>query len=680
MAYTQHDKLISVTTQLGEDVFLLTGLSGEEAISAGFQFELSLLSEQHRIPYETLLGGNLTVSITVPDGGKRCLNGIISSFSKGRSGGEEGEDTRFSYYRCTMVPWFWTLSKSADIRIFQNLSTPEIAEQVFRDFGCAWYKFDLRESYDKREFCVQYRETAFDFISRLLEEEGIFYFFEHEPGKHTMILADAPEATVSCPYQQSASSLAGASGTREEDVITALEITHRTRPSKYVLNDYNFTVPKNSLKSESRAARPTAESEIYDAPGKYDQRAGGDRLARIRIEEEEALTTVLSGSSDCRGFASGYRFIMRDHCNQHLDGKEFLLVSVRHDAVEGYAADCASTYRNTFLCVPYPAPYRPPRLTPKPVVKGAQTAVVVGPEGEEIHTDRYGRVKVRFHWDRREKGKDDTSCWIRVGQPWAGNGWGALYLPRVGQEVIVDFLEGDPDRPIIVGQLFNGLNLPPYRLPDERTKSCIKSSSTPGGEGHNELMFEDKKGEEELYLHAQRRQVNRVREDALEWVGQDRHLIVKRDRLEKISRDQHLQILGDCNERIDGTLSVSVGGDVQVKAAARYALQAGEEIHITTARSAIIESLSKVSLQVGQNFITIDHAGVTIVGNMVLINSGGSPAFASGASPDLPKTPKGDEPTGSEEDGAGKKVPVDPGPQAQALKAAAARGSAVCER
>ncbi len=399
------------------------------------------------------------------------------------------------------------------------------------------------------------------------------------------------------------------------------------------------------------------------------------------MEEEEARSVIVTGGSDCRAFVSGYRFTQTGHDNADLDGKDLLLVSVRHNAVEDYGTDASSSYRNSFDCIPYHTPYRPPRLAPKPVLQGVQTATVVGAPGEEIHTDQYGRVKVQFHWDREGKRDDKSSCWIRVSQPWAGSGWGAFYLPRVGQEVVVDFLEGDPDRPIIIGQLHNGQNLPPYQLPLEKTRSCIKSCSTPEGGGHNELRFEDRKGEEQLYIHAQREQATRVEEDSLEWVGRDRHLIVNRDRLEKVSRDQHLEVLGDCNEKIDGTLSISLGADLQLKVAATCALQAGELIQIKAAKNVVIESSTQLSLKVGDNFVNINAAGVTIVGKMVLINSGGLPAFCTGASPEQPKPPK--EAGGADAASPGAKQVADisqVNPQSMSFERASAVHAPLCDR
>lgn len=679
MTYTQNHKLISISTALGEDVLLLTGFTGNEGISSSFRFELSLMSEKHDISFDAIVGGNATVSVVLADGNRRHFNGVISSFSHYSAGGEGDEDAPFSYYRAAMVPWFWTLSKSAGSKIFQNLSVPEIITRVFQSRGLRDYRMDLRGSYDKREFCVQYRETDFNFVSRLLEEEGIIYFFEHAHDKHIMVLADSPDSNKPCPSQISVSCRISGNATREEDVVTALEVTQQVRSCRYALSDFNFEAPKVDLKVEVQGKTQTKQDggEIYDAPGNYGKRAAGERVAKIRMEEEEAESVRLTGSSDCRFFTSGYRFTLRDHSSADLN-RDYLLLSVRHSASEGYWTESASDYQNNFECLPHAVPYRPPRMTPKPVVQGTQTAVVVGPQGEEIHTDQHGRVKVQFHWDRDGKHDDNSSCWIRVSQLWVGNGWGGFHLPRVGQEVIVDFLEGNPDRPIIVGQLHNGVNLPPYPLPAQRTRSGVRSCSTPGGEGFNEISFEDKKGEEQLLIRAEKQQVNSVKQDSLESVGQDRHLVVARNRFEKISGDQHLTVVGDRNESVNGTLSLTVGANYQQKTGDKYALEAGEEIHLKAGSRLVVESGAQVSLKVGANFINISAAGVTIVGNMVLINSGGTPLFGSGSSPDEPKLP---EETGEPLTGAGGPRAEKRGgskEQAAALQTAAQKGAPLC--
>lgn len=679
MSYTQDDKLISIDTPLGKDVLLLTGLAGAEAISRLFSFQLSMVSESHSLSFEAIIGKRVTVTIRRADGHQRYFNGIIASFSQGRGGGDDGGDGRFTYYRATMVSWFWVLTRAANSRIFQNLSTVEIVEKVLKEQGFTDYRLELQGGYEKREYCVQYRETDHDFVSRLLEEEGVFYFFEHDEAKHTMVLSDNPAAHKPCPGQKSASCQLSAQAVRKEDVITALEVTQQVGLSGYSVSDFNFKIPNTSLHVEVQGQDKIGlgSRTSYEYPARHQSRTAGDTMAKIRMEEDEAQTTVISGASDCSSFASGFRFRLKEHPRADLNDKEYLLLSVTHEATEGYGAETGAVYRNSFQSIPHSIPYRPPRVTRKPVVQGTQTAVVVGPSGEEIYTDQHGRVKVQFHWDHQGKKNDLSSCWIRVSQLWAGNGWGGLHTPRVGQEVIVDFLEGDPDRPIIMGQLYNGLNLPPYPLPDHRTKTCIKSNSSPGGGGCNEIRFEDRKGSEQLFIHASRQQDSRVEADSLEWVGQDRHLIVARDRLEKVCGDQHLTVAGNRNEKVDGTMSLTVSDDLQQKVGSKYALDAGEEIHLKAGARIILEAGTRISLKVGGNFIDIGPAGVTIVGTMVLIDSGGTAGFGSGSSPELPKTPN-EADRAAEPGQQAQQKPTGAGAQTAALKTASTEGKFYC--
>ena len=683
MPFTQDDKLISIDTPLGKDVLLLTELNGEEAISSIFSFELSMISENHSISFDAIIGRNVTVAINLADGNKRHFNGIISSFSQGRGGGEGGGDARFTYYRATMVPWFWVLTKTSDSRIFQNLPVTEIVEKVFKEQGFSDYRIDLQGAYDKREFCVQYRETDYNFVSRLLEEEGIFYYFEHQEGKHTMVLAGSPGTHKPCPGQNVVPCELSAQGVRDNDAITAMEMTQQICASRYTLNDFNFKVPNINLKMEVQGiAKPNlGKREMYDYPGNFDNKSAGDRMAKIRIEEEEAQSIRIFGTSGCRSFATGFRFTLKDHSRAELNNKDYLLVSVMHKATEGYGADSGGIYQNSFECLPYSVPYRPRRVTPKPIIRGTQTAIVVGPSGEEIYTDEHGRVKVQFHWDRHGMKDDNSSCWIRVSQVWAGNGWGGLHIPRVGQEVIVDFLEGDPDRPIITGRVYNGVSKPPYPLPAEKTKSSIKSNSSPDGGGFNEIRFEDKKGKEQLFIHAEKQQDNRVNGDSLQWIGQDRHLIVAKNDYEKVSGDQHLTVSGDRNEKVDGTVSQTISEDLQQKVGAKHALHAGQEIHFRAGTKLILESGSRITLKVGGNFIDIGPAGVTIIGTAVNINQGGSAGFGSGASPEAPKVPKEADTANS---GNVDKLlpppkPATVGPQAAAFKAAAQSCAPFCD-
>lgn len=622
MPYTQDDKLISIDTPLGEDVLLLTGLSGEEGISRTFSFELSLLSENHAIPFDAIIGKNVTVAINLPDGNKRYLNGTVSSFSQGRGGGEEGADTRFTSYRATMVPWFWVLTRSSDSRIFQNLSVGEIVEKVFKDKGLTDYRLDLQRNYDKKEFCVQYRETDHNFVSRLLEEEGIFYYFEHQQGKHTMVLADSSNSHKHCPGQKAASYELSAAGAREQDAITHLEMTRQVRAAKWVLNDFNFKVPNNDLKMEVQStAMPVIGSwEIYDYPGNFDNKLAGDRLAKIRIEEEEAQLTRISGLGGCRSFTSGYRFTLKDHYRVDLNDKDYVLVAVRHQATEGYGIDCGGAYSNYFECLPFSVQYRPHRLTPKPVVPGAQTAIVVGPAGEEIYTDEHGRVKVQFHWDREGKRDDKSSCWIRVGQAWAGNGWGGLHIPRVGHEVIVSFIEGDPDRPIVTGHVYHGINRPPYPLPDQKTMSTLKSNSTKGGDGFNEIRFEDKQGREEIYLHGQKDWNIEILNDKNQSIGHDETLQVANNRVKSIGVNQTVRVGANHTETIGAnkTETVAINKAEAIGAAKELTIGGLYQVTVGAAMNETVVGAKAEEVGLAKAVIVGAHMTEKVVGNRAI--------------------------------------------------------------
>lgn len=504
MAYTQDNRLIAIDTPLGMDALLLTKFTGREGLSVPFGFELDIVSENHNVKFEDIIGKNATVSVILADGDKRFFNGIISRFAQGMAG-EEDKSIHFSCYTATMVPWLWLLSRTADSRIFQQLSVPDIVEQIFTEKGFLDYKLLLDDTYEQKDYCVQYRETDFDFISRLFEKEGIFYFFEHDEGKHTLVLADAPDKHKHCPKQETARCQISAGGWTEEDVITNLEWTQEIRVGKYTLNDYNFEIPSADLKVEapSTIELGPGEREIYDYPGSYAKRDNGDRLVNIRMQEQESRITTITGSSVCRAFTSGYKFDIQDYHREDINEKSYVLTSLSHNASQAISSGDVEpdfSYVNNFVCIPHDVPYRPSLITSKPVIEGAQTAIVVGPAGEEIYTDEHGRIKVQFHWDREGKKDENSSCWIRVSQIWAGAGWGAMHIPRIGQEVIIDFLEGDPDRPIITGRVYHGANTPPYTLPDEKTKSTIKSNTSPGGGTANELLMEDKSGKTQVVL------------------------------------------------------------------------------------------------------------------------------------------------------------------------------------
>lgn len=691
MPLNQENRTLLISSPLGENALVLTRFSGTEYISAPFSFELDLVSEDDSIAFEDIIGGNVTVSIGLVNDEPRLFNGLISRFSQDAGSSDEAGIHTLARYTATLVPWFWLLNRTTDSRIFQALSVPDIVEQIFTEKGFTDYRLNLG-SYDPIEYCVQYRETDFNFISRLLEQEGIYYYFEHEDGVHTMVLADSPDGHPPCPLQSSARyHFVAGSEVIDEDVITDLDKSQEIRIGKYTVNDYNFEMPNANLRVEvdsgnSLGPGDSGRYEVYDYPAEFKLRADGERLANLRIQAEEARTTTIKGTGNCRAFAAGYRFSLTDHYRSEMNDHDFVLTGITHGLSEGAGGSDAGSgvfYTNSFDCIPFEVPFRPALKTPKPIIAGAQTALVVGPAGEEIYTDEHARVKVQFPWDREGQYNEDSSCFIRVGQTWAGTGWGGVYIPRIGQEVIVEFLEGDPDRPIVTGCVYNGINTPPYPLPDEKTKSTIKSMSSTGGGGFNEIRFEDKKGSEQLFIHAQSAQDNRVKGVSREFVGGSRHLIVKNDQLEKVDKDKHVTVRGDHKEKVDGAMSLTVEGDYQQKTGIKYAVESQQEIHLKAGMKVVIEGGLQVTLKGPGGFVDIGPAGVTIQGTLVNINSGGAAGVGSGSSPDIP-----DEPHEADTADPGtlpeRPEPLMPDPscftpQANALQQAAKDGAPFCE-
>jgi type VI secretion system secreted protein VgrG len=689
--FTQDHRPIQVLTPLGKDELLLQGFSGSEGISRLFRFDLWMHSEKSTLDFAQIIGKKATIRIKMEGGKFRHLNGLIDTFAQAGSTQVQvaNQTVMLANYTAALVPWLFMLSYTSDCRIYQDKTAPEIIEAVFKENDFSDFALRLQGSFRKREYCVQWNETDLNFVLRLMEEEGIFYFFEHEESKHTLVLANQSSDFKPSPLYPTAryESLEGAG--RREDVITEWTIRHQVRPGKYEVKDFNFEKPTQNL-TASVTGKDPRKLEMRYYPGEYTTMDEGEALAGIRMQEEAAPAVIAEGASTCRGFVPGFRFDLKGHYRRDLNDKSYVVTSVHHHSDQGnnYVArervPREQDYLNRFQCIPHPTPFRPERVTPVPQMRGAQTAIVVGPSGEEIFVDKYGRIKVQFHWDREGEYNDKSSCWIRVAQPVAGKKWGVYTVPRIGQEVVVDFLNGDPDQPIVVGSVYNAECMPPYALPDEKTKSTFKSYSSKGGGGFNEIRFEDKKGSEQLFIQAEKNQDNRVKNDSMEWVGANRHLIVGADQLELVSGDKHLHVKGDQNEKVDGTVSLNAGMDLQEKVGMNYALDAGMEIHLKSGMNVVIESGTTLTLKVGGNFVNLNPAGVFISGTMVMINSGGAAGSGSGASPAAPKDPK-------EADKAepGQKVelpkpkqrpsPASYSPAALVMKEAAANGTPFCD-
>src|SRR2546430_2113698 len=589
MPLKQEARLLAIKTALGPDVLAVRSVTAQEQMSRLFQIEAELSSENGEIDFDKVVGNNTTIRLDVGQKEKRYFNGFVSRLVQVANQGG------YSHYRATIVPWLWFLTRTTDCCIFQKMTVPDIIEDVFKFYGFNDYQLKLSGNYEKKEYCVQYRETDFNFVSRLMEQEGIYYFFQHEDGKHTLVLADSISAHKAfAGYADVTFHELEKGGAAGREVITDWVMEKEAQPVACALNDFDFKKPKTSLLASSNVSRKygKAQFEIYDYPGEYLEHGEGERLADVRLNELQTHYEALRGQASARGLATGCIFKLKNHPRADQN-REYLItgVSLHADAGEfataGEGAGGGEFFSCNFTAIEKPQQFRPARLTPKPVVQGPQTAIVVGPAGEEIYTDEHARVKVHFHWDRHDKSDENSSCWIRVSQYWAGKEWGTIHIPRIGQEVIVEFLEGDPDEPIITGRVYNADQTPPYGLPANKTQSGIKSRSSKGGSSpnFNEIRFEDKKGSEEVYIHAEKDQNNVVEHDETTSVGHDRTEDVGND--EKITIGKNRTEKVGVNEKITKNRSTSVGENDTLKVAKKLSIDAGEEITIKTGQASI---------------------------------------------------------------------------------------------
>lgn len=634
---------LRISTPLGKDVFLAVRFEGTEGISQLFHYTIDVVTPvANPIPIHEVIGQPISIALDLPLGGKRFFHGLCNRMSQCES------DKVFTKYRIEIVPQFWLLTKRAQSRIYQNINVPAILKDVFKGLDV---DDRLTGKFEKRDYCAQYRESDFNFASRMMEEEGIFYYFEYSENKHVMVLGNAPQTHPTVPGKvviayQSVSEEASTG----EDHITELFKVQELTSNKVTLRDHTFELPHlhNAAEKEIPASVTVGKVEhklktevnevleVYDWPGEYAQRfdgidsGGNEQPGEVKkISEDSKRTTDLrmkqiatgsvriQGSGSARQMTSGHKFTLatrsQDYVATPLKAEgDYVITSVRHESQlpANYRSEQGGTgfrYTNSFTSIPAALPYLPPRIAQKPIVSGSQTAVVVGPPGEEIFTDKYGRIKVQFHWDRYGKNDAKSSCWVRVAQISAGRFWGALSIPRIGQEVVIDFLGGDPDQPICIGCVYNPDQMPRYKLPDEKTKSYIRTNSTMGGVGYNELCFEDKAGKEQVYIHAQRNLDERVRNDSLERIGNNRHLRVgfylendhkgetgneakKGSQYEEVAIDQHLKVHNNKDEQVGGNMKLLVGGgdgdgnlDIHVKKDQKVLIDGNSDLHVQAA-------------------------------------------------------------------------------------------------
>ena len=591
-----------------EPALILRSLKIKEHISKPFTYTLDAVSTQFDIDANELLGQSLTVTIRVHER-ERHFNGIVSQVtSLGRLG-------NYGHYRIVLRPWFWFLSQTTNCRIFQRESVVQIFEKIAKDtHGFADFRNSTTDSYPDREYCVQYRESAFAFLSRLLEEEGISYYFEQEKDKHTLVLIDSKsgygktdsgELGDEIPFRQRGEARI------EQEHISLWHVDYKLRSGSFVIDDFDFMKPSVDLESMSQVTRDhdLSDFEVYDYPGRYTRAESdgkrsddGDRFAKIRIEEIQSRHKLIKGNADHRGLSVGHTFQLTEYPKEAENGEYVILgmeIEVESAEVEQMRSDAENSYEVEFVALASDEPFRPPRRTRKPVVRGPQTAIVVGESGQEIDTDKYGRVRVQFHWDREGQKDENSSCWVRVSQTWAGKAWGGIQIPRIGQEVVVDFLEGDPDRPLITGRVYNDEQMPPYTLPDNKTQSGVKSRSTMDGttDTFNELRFEDKVDEEEIYFHAEKNFTRVVENDDVLKIGFEK--ADPGDQTTEINNDQSITIGQNRSAEIQG-------GDDSI------VVQSGNHSISVSAGESTIEAAQKITLKVGASTITVEPASITI--------------------------------------------------------------------
>jgi len=639
-----------------EHNFKLLEFRGREAISQPYCFDLELVSERPDLDLESLLHRPAFLSFA-PDGSG--IHGLVHQAAQGESG------KRLTRYRLTLVPQLAYLAHRTNQRIFQHLSVPQIVAQVLEEHGIQAdaYRFQLGPViYPPREYCVQYDETDLHLIQRLCEEEGIHYHFQHSAAGHALVFGD--DQTVfprlaATAYQQDSGLVA------DQPVIKRFGLRLETRTSRVTRRDYDFEKPRLTMEAAFHSDfQPDLED--YDYPGRFTERARGKHLSQRALERHRHDYELAEGESDQPQLASGHFLPLGEHSRSGWN-QLWLLTEVLHEGKQPQVLEESSTnvpahhglapsplwgegwgegaltssdfqqgYRNHFTATPWDMPFRPALRHPKPKVLGSQTAVVTGPVGEEIHCDEYGRVRVQFHWDREGQADDKTSCWLRVSSSWAGDRYGGIAIPRVGMEVLVTFLEGDPDQPLVTGCLYHKEHQVPYDLPANKTRTVFKTLSSPGGGGYNELRIEDRKGAEQIYLHAQRDWDENIEHDQKIRVGHERHETVEANSYSEFRAEEHRATHADRKTEIRANDHLTVGNTQHLKIGTGQFIEAGNEIHLSSGLKVVLEAGSELTFKAGGSFIKLDASSVTMVGPVIRMNSGGSSGKGSGAAPILP--------------------------------------------
>ncbi len=623
-----------------EHDFKVLEFRGREAISQPYRFDLELVCERPDLDLESLLHRPAFLAIA-PDGSG--IHGLVHQAAQGESG------QRLTRYRLTLVPQLAYLAHRTNQRIFQHLTVPQIIAQVLEEHGIQAdaYRFGLGPVvYPPREYCVQYDETDLHFIQRLCEEEGIHYHFQHSTAGHMLVFGD--DQTVfpklaATAYQQDSGLVA------DQPVIKRFGLRLETRTSRVTRRDYDFEKPRLSMEAAFHSDfQPDLED--YDYPGRFTERARGKHLSQRALERHRHDYELAEGDSDQPRLASGHFLPLGEHPRSDWN-QLWLLTELLHEGKQPQVLEESVTshvdsgdgfvqgYRNHFTATPWDIPFRPALRHPKPKVLGSQTAVVTGPAGEEIHCDEYGRVKVQFHWDRHGQADDKTSCWLRVSSSWAGDRYGGIAIPRVGMEVLVTFLEGDPDQPLVTGCLYHKEHQVPYDLPANKTRTVFKTLSSPGGGGYNELRIEDRKGAERIYIHAQRDWDENIEHDQKIHVGHERHDTVEANSYSEFKAEEHRTTNADRKTEVRANDHLTVGNNQHLKIGTSQFIEAGNEIHYYAGSKVVIDAGMELTASGGGSFLKLDPSGVTLSGATIKMNSGGAAGTGSGVNVVAPQVP-----------------------------------------
>ncbi|WPN27964.1 type VI secretion system tip protein TssI/VgrG [Pseudomonas sp. P5_109] len=618
--------------------------TGTEAINTPYAFDVELVSENPDLDLETLLHKQAFLAFDANGSG---IHGQIYRIGQGDAG------KRLTRYTLTLAPRLAYLCHRVNQRIYQQMSAPKIIALLLEEHGIQGnaYQFRIGTPCPDREFCVQYDESDLHFIQRLCEEEGVHFHFQHSTDGHQLVFGD--DQTVFPKLGQPTAYVQGSGMVADEPVIKGFQLRMEARTNRTARSDYDFEKPRLALTAAHRGEAENEEPDLedYDYPGRFTDRARGRFLSQRALERHRADYRQAEGHGDQTRLVSGHFLEISDHPRTECNAL-WLLTKVVHEGRQPQVLEESATsnttdnkddfhqgYRNRFLATPWDVFYRPPLKHPKPRVLGSQTAIVTGPKGEEIHCDQYGRVKVQFHWDREGLADDKSSCWIRVSSSWAGDRYGGISIPRVGMEVLVTFLEGDPDQPLVTGCLYHKENVVPYDLPANKTRSVFKTLSSPGGAGFNELRIEDKKGAEQIFLHAQRDWDENIERDQKIRVGNERHDTVEKNAYTELKAEEHRTTHADRKVEVKADDHLVVGQNQHIKLGTAQLLNAGREIHLKAGQKMVIEAGTELTLKAGGSFIKLDGGGITALGPVVKVNAGGAPGKGTEISALLPVIP-----------------------------------------